>query len=205
MSIATDFNVGLEEIATSAFSVLHGALNAELAQIEAAKVVADAQLDEMRGRVPVPVTLEPVERGNFHLGHIPSLIEDDTPLDSYPNVSVMAYRAQPAAFSPLQDQATTYVDSLYVEVLVKAGPMDRSEPYRQAEICDKRIWRTAEAVVAVLLRNPTLGGTIAGLEDPTVIISEVFTRPQSDSNTEIDWFWQAGRVEFAISKFSPFE
>jgi hypothetical protein len=197
--------IGLEEIASEAFVVLHGALNAELAQIESESVAHDQRMDDIRGRQFQPVTLEPVDRNNFHLGHQPSLIDDDTPLESYPAVSVMCYRAQPSASSATFDHGTGYRNTLYVETLVKAGPEDPEEPYRTAEVCDKRIWRTIEAINNVLMRNQDLNGTIVCLEEPMAIISEVFERPESDINTEISWLWQAGRVEYGITKFSPHE
>lgn len=205
--LQTQPGIGLEEIATAAFTVLHGALNAELAQIEASKVDSDRMLDEMRGKQFEPVTLEPIERGNFHLGHVPSLIVDENgyapELNRFPAVSVMCYRAQPSPGGALFDHANEYADSLYVESIVTAGPDDGTG--RMEEVCDKRIWRTVEAVNNVLMRNQTLNGNVVALEQPTAVVSEVFLRPQSDLNTEITWFWQAGRVEYVVTKFSPFE
>lgn len=198
-------NIGLEQIATGAFRVLLLGLNAELAQIESAMVASDQETDEVRGRQYQPVTLEQVEKENFHLGHQPSLVLAELPLRTYPSVSVMAYRAQPAPGSALFDHGTEYRDSLYAEVLVKAGPIRQSEPWRAAEVCNKRLWRTLEAVNTVLMRHQDLGGLVTGLEDPQAISSEAFTRPESDENPENDWYWQAGRLEYLVTKFSPFE
>lgn len=207
MTIDQHISIGLEQIARAAFLVLLDGLNAELELWEAAMVPYDRELDEARGRQFVAVELERVERDNFHLGHIPSLIVDSQgrapALDAWPAISVMAYRSSPSAGNALWDHGDSYRDSLYVESIVKAGPDDGTG--RMAEVCDKRIWRTVEAVNNVLMRDRTLGGVVQGVEDPTAIVSEVFTRPQSDENPEIDWFWQAGRVEYGITKFSPYE
>lgn len=203
MTVDTVNGIGLEQIARGAYRVLHFGLNAELAQIESEMASADEDMASMRGVQYVPVSLEPVERENFHLGHVPSLIVDDSgwmpPLGWYPAVSVMAYRAQPSAGNAGWDQASSYVNALYVEALVKASQEEGEE------VCDLRIWRTIEAINRVLMRDRSLGGVVQEVGEPTAIVSEVFTRPQSDENSEITWFWQAGRVEYGVDKVSPFE
>ena len=201
--IDTEVGIGLEEIAVGAFVALFSELNAELAVIQAEKIEVDEMLAELRGLQPQPIELEPVGRSSFHLGHVPSLIADDSgwtpPLDWFPSASVMAYRANPSPGSGAWDQANSYLDSLYVEVIVK------SSEHEGEEVCDRRIWRTVEAVNRVLMRNQTLGGIVTGLENPTAVVSEVFTRGESDENPENVWFWQAGRVDYGVVKFSPFE
>lgn len=198
-------NVGLEQIATGAFEVLFLGINAEIAQIESEMVTFDQEKDEARGRIYKAVTLEPVDRNNFHLGHQPSLILDETPLTAYPSVSVMAYRSQTAPGSNLFDYGNNLRNSMYVEIVVKAGPIDPREPWLAFEICNKRLWRTVEAANAILMRHQDLNGLVSGLEDPSGISSEAFTRPESDENPENDWCWQAARLEYLVTKFSPFE
>lgn len=199
MSVLVDPGFGLEEVATGALYLLMDGLNEELEEIEAFKAPADEALADRRGVEYVPVTLEQVEDENFHLGHVPSLIEDSTPLDSYPALSVMAYRAGPAG-TDAGDHYAEYKDSMYVELLVKASPSEGEE------VCDKRAWRTADAVHNVIMRDRTLMGAVYEVGDsPTCLVSEVFVRPSNPSEGHgEDWFWQAARIEYGVNKYSPF-
>jgi hypothetical protein len=193
-----EHSTGLEDLAFGAFGVLFQNLNDEIAEVESSRAERDEAIAALRGLSYEPVELERVEDDHFYLGHVPSLILDETPLDNYPAVSVMSYRAQPEAFDSQLDQQMALRDLMYVEVLVKASPAEGEE------VCDRRIWRTCDAVNRTLMKNQTLNGAAFGLgQSPTVIISEVFTRPRSDTDDR-DWFWQAGRIEYGVTKFSPF-
>jgi hypothetical protein len=189
---------GLEEIARETFLILIDKLNGELLLQEAAWEQNDRDLAARRGIAYSEITLEEIPLNNFHLGNEPSLITDETPMLSYPSVSVMAYRAQPDAIDDF-DQAANYRDNLYVETVVKSSPVEGPE------VCDRRIWRTAESINNVIMRNRTLNGIVSEIDrSPTCIVSEVFKRPQESDHGE-DWYWQAARIEYGVTKLSPFE
>jgi hypothetical protein len=191
---------GLEEAAMGATKMLIEGLNDELVAVQDSRADADQELDDLRGIEYFPVELEAVALEDFHLGHDPSLLEDGTTLDRYPSISVMSYRAAPAP-TDTGDQYSEYRDSLYVELLVKASPQEG------AEVCDKRAWRTANAVHNVIARDRTLGGTTYEIEGaPTCLVSEVFTRAKNASEGHGEpWFWQAARIEYGVDKYSPFD
>lgn len=197
-SLSTIKGFGMEELSVSAFNVLFDELNDELAAVEVEKVELDRQLAARRRARYEPILLERIEDENFHCGNRPSLATDDEPLESYPNCAVMAFQSRPAAQDDY-DQGANYQDGIYVEVMVKASPEEG------AETCNRRIWRTVDAANNVMLRNRTLGGSIEDIGgSPSAIISEVFKRPGQSDYGE-DWFWQSGRIDYAPTKFSPFE
>lgn len=190
--------LGLEDMAVATFITLFQSLNANLAAIEAERAPRDEFLAELRGIDYEPVTLEQIEDEHFYLGHVPSLILDETPITNYPACAVMAYQASPESFDAQEDQLSAFRDRLYVEVMVKASPIEGEE------VCDRRVWRTADAVNRTITADQTLGGSTFGIGGAaTAIISEVMTRPVSDSD-DTDYFWQAARIEYGVTKFSPF-
>lgn len=193
--------IGLEKIATGALIVLIEDLNDCIEAEEAKYSDEDETLDHLRDRPYTPVTLEKVALEDFYLGNVPSLIEESTPLDRYPNVASMAYRAAKAVGDASNDHAEEFQNVLYIEALVKASPSEGEE------ICDKRIWRTVEAIHAAISKDRSLRGRVYEMEGtPTVIVSEVFSRPKNANEGHgEDWFWQAARIEYIVNQISPFE
>lgn len=199
--------IGLEEISVAASLLLIARLNDAIADVEDEMDPTDELLDNARGRQHVPVEIERVDvTKNLHVGSSPSMIVGEDgwmpPLNTWPAVSVMAYRALPSGGGADFDHAAIYVDSLFAETVVKAGP-EAGPPERRSEVCNKRIWRTLEAVNRVLMGDQSLGGIVNGLESPTAVISEAFERPEDDLGSDTTWYWQAGRVDYVISKLYP--
>lgn len=200
--------LGLEDISMAASLVLVARLNDAIADFESEMEPMDIMMDEARGRQHTPVEIERVDVArNLHVGSSPSLIIDETgwlpPLTDWPAVSVMAYRANPSSGDSSFDHGASYANALFVEAFVKAGP-DAGAPERRVEVCNKRIWRTLEAINRVLMSDSTLGGVINGLDSPTAVISEAFAREEDDLGSQTLWFWQAGRVDYVVNKFYPF-
>lgn len=201
-------NIGLEDISIGASLLLIAGINDQLTIIESEMDPMDEMLNDVRGRQHVPVSLERVDTSqNLHVGSSPSMIVDERdqlpPLSTWPAISVMAYRANPSGGNSSFDHGHSYADSLFVETVVKAGP-EAGPPERRIEVCNKRIWRMLEAINRVLMADQTLGGMVNGLESPTAVISEAFARPEDDLGTQNLWFWQAGRIDYIVTKFYPF-
>lgn len=185
-------SVGLEQIQRAAFMQLFAKLNACLGTVQAAWETSDERFAQVTGREYVPTLLESVEPENFHDGSRPSLI--GAPIEKYPNVSVMCYRGTPAPGTDQWDHQDIYRTNLVIETMVKAGPEEGEE------VCNRRAHRMVEAAHFALVSDKTLGGVISGFDGtPTTSVSELFTRKER-SHVGPHWFWQGGRLEFAVRK-----
>ena len=139
---------------------------------------------------------------NFHEGFRPSLI--NAPVEGYPNLAVMAYRATPGPGTELYDHQEKYRVTLVIETMVKAMSEEGEE------VCNHRAQRMVQAVHTCLMANQTLGGIVSGFDGtPTVSVTELFTRKDrggdaSSAGTRTSygphWYWQGGRMEYAVRK-----
>lgn len=195
-------SAGLAEIQRAAFFVLFDTLNGAIDRVNDAWQTSDESFALHTDRPFVPVTMEHVDPVNFHEGHRPSLI--DAPIVNYPNVAVMAYRAVPGPGTELYDHQEKYRVNLVVETMVKATEAEGES------FCDRRAQRMVTAVNACLMDNPTLGGAVSGFDGtPTVSVTEMFTRQDRGGDASSrgarasygpKWFWQGGRLEYAVRK-----
>lgn len=192
MTLITEPILGLESIQRTAFLILFDQLNGAVVQINNFMAIDDQELDAHLGRLYVPTVIEPVAAGNFYEGHRPSLI--DAPVPNYPNCSVWGVRTSPAAESPALDQMSISQTLLFIELMAKSAPEEGEG------IVNRRLLRMVEGVNLCVMSNPTLRGLVNGREaDPTVSISEVFTRKEQTAYGP-HWFWQGARVEFTVRK-----
>lgn len=190
-----DMSFGLEEMARSLLIMMHDEIDGKLSDIEDEWADEDESLDEMREIEHSPVPLEPIK--TYLLGHQPFLIEERTPVTVFPALATMAFRAGESPESD-GDHFDEFENAVFVEVFVKASPTEG------AEACDKRAWRTAEAIHRVVMQDPSLKGKCIELSEPSCVISEVFTREfNSAEGFGEEWFWQAARVEYGAKKISP--
>jgi hypothetical protein len=193
----------LEGLQDQAAIILAEEVNEEIASIDGQRVEADNALYTVLGLVTtLPMACEPIVE--FHPGHRPSLI--DAPIEHYPNLSVMAYQAQPRTSS--DDQGTWYGVTVSVEVMVKAVGSDDEDRFTREnqaaeELVNRRVQRTARAVHNVMLRDRSLGGFLigSGLGDtPTRTIGDAFARREKDGSGA-RWLWQGARMDFTIDKY----
>lgn len=200
--------VGLEDVQRAAFYVFFEGVNTALEQIESYWAERDQIFVERTGIDLDKTTLEEIPAQNFHEGHKPSLIRG-TPED-YPNLAVFATRATVAAESDRMDQMDAWVNSLLVEIMVKAEG-DTDADHRAEEIVNRRCHRTAEAVVLTLRRNINLGGAVRGIMTaPTISLGDVFAvRSTSDGGgypgqggSGGRYLWQGASIEFRVQKDS---
>lgn len=201
----TDKGLGLERIQREAFLVLYKNLNQELAILESAWALLDAELAVETGRDFDTITLEAVEDFNFHIGHRPSMIE--APIQRYPNVSCMAYSSGVDGLDDI-DQMASMRNRLFVECMVKSPHYDTttseaSDGEIEAErVVNARIQRMTDAVNNVIQNHRTLNGTVSAIgRSPTVIISDVFPR-QENTSYGPQWLWQGSRLEYDVSRVS---
>lgn len=193
MSLVLTPESALEVIERKALVVLFDNLNDELARQEAAWLTADEEFYTLLGRTPVAITLEPIKPENFYTGHRPSLIEDDEPIEHYPNVSVMSDLAQPVAGGNL-DHGSELNNSFYIEAIIKSESEDQ---------INSRCKRTGEAIRLTLMKNKTLSGLVEEINEPTVRISNVWTR-RSGRGHGAKLFFQMARLEYTVPKTGPY-
>lgn len=202
MQLVATPDTGLEQIQRAAFFVLFDTVNNALPLVEAAWAASDQSFSQRTGRVHVPTTLERVENANFHEGLNPSLIQ--SPADKFPNVSVLAYRATPGPGSDLYDHQEVYRVTLVIETMV------RSSEKEGTDMCNRRAHRMVQAIHTCMMANKNLGGIVSGFDGtPTTNVTEMFTRKDRGGSSSSrgartsygpEWFWQGGRLEYAVRK-----
>lgn len=181
--------IGIEPIQRAAFKQLYEGLNGALAQMALFMDFSDQEIATLRGQVYEPTVLEPVTPENFYEGHRPSLI--NAAIDKYPNCSVMANQATPAALD-LIDQADAYRCNLFVEVMAKTTDSE--------EVVNRRVQRMAEAVNITMMTDQSLGGVVTAFDGPpVVVVGDVFVRKEKTSYGA-EWLWQGARLEYAVRK-----
>jgi|1186.fasta_scaffold16160_4 hypothetical protein len=179
---------GLENVQRGVFLALFEGLNTAIDKMQSWYDASDQEFATRTGRVYVPTIVEHVDPANFHEGHKPSLA--NSPIDGFPNISVMALRSNPSIEDAALDQLSSYSNAVFVEILIKS---EKSE-----EETNRRIHRTVEAANFCLSNNPTLGGIASGLESvPGTDISEVFVKAERTSYGP-EWFWQGARIEYTV-------
>lgn len=185
----TEPGIGLELIQLETLKILINNLNDEIENQETLWGDRDKELNQLTGVQPIRTKLESVKEENFHSGHRPSLVLSP-PKPSYPNISVMAYRANP--LGEQIDQADNFTVTIDIEGMVKSND-------NEVEV-DRRCHRMVEAVHQVLIRHEDLGGTSFGWQnEPVVQITDIFTRREEKGHGK-DWYWQAFRLRWQISR-----
>jgi hypothetical protein len=118
----------------------------------------------------------------------------------------MALRAMPGPGSDSYDHQESYRIPLVIECMVKAMPQPASKDLNDASalaaaaLVNQRAHRMVEAINACMMRNTTLGGLVSGFAGaPTTSVTEMFTRKEKTAYGP-HWFWQGGRLEYAVRK-----
>lgn len=203
--------VGLEDLQRAAFYVFFEGMNNAIDEISDYWIPRDQEFDQLTGSSFSPIALEHISNENFHEGHKPSLLRGSP--ENYPNLTVFATQADPSAENSRFDQIDSWLNSLLVEVMVKA-PAPNPQDQSSETICNRRIQRTAEAVVLCLRRNQNLGGANYGLNQwPSILISDISAvrspsqggaypgqQGSSGARTGERYVWQGAAIRFRIQK-----
>jgi len=183
--------IATHEIQRDALVVLFDNLNDKIADLTPAWVARDTADYARLGRPAPGFTYEPVADINFYPGHVPSLI--NAPVERYPNVSTIAYQADPKRSS--DDWGENYTVLLNIEIMCKS--------LKSEEEVNSRIQNLLEAAHLVMMdsmNNQTLENTIPKLLMPRQTIGDVFVRRHEKSRGDI-WFWQGGALTYPVDKF----
>jgi len=185
-----EVGTGLELVQLEVGKILYEELNTEIDQFQSLWQQRDAEWQSLVGLGDADVVVEYIEDQNFHLGHRPSLILNDTPREAYPNISVMAYQGRPT--DNIIDQASNFNIAIDIEVMTKSESSELE--------VDRRTHRTVEAVQQVLSRNSSLGGKSLGWDNaPIIQLTDIFARQENVSTGE-QWFWQGSRIRYTLDK-----
>lgn len=159
-----DESIGYEPIGRAVRLLLSRDLDDELAAQEGKWRSADLKLQTLGFDPGVgQVDLERIPNGHLHEGPHESFLE--SPASSFPNVSMMAYQHAPTTIS-IFDQLYTYDVTLFVETMVKSGPVTRGTETAHETIVHRMIQRTTEAVNNVIRRDKSLLGTVLPQQAP---------------------------------------
>lgn len=155
------------------------------------------------GRTNPTIQAEPIANANFYPGHVPSLI--DAPIDRYPNVAVMAFRADVVPSD--DDWAESYLTQVAVEIMCKfvstADSPDQTADALAAEAVNSRIKRTAAAVHSCIKSDDArhLFKTVPRIgETPNIITTDVFVRKEEKGRGP-RWFWQGARMDYRVRQW----
>lgn len=191
--------IGFEPVTRAARLLLVRDLNDEIAR-QAERwgqedlAVQSLGLDPGVGQVDV----EAVADENFHEGpHISFLM---APPERFPNVSVMAYMTAPAG-SQLLDRADTSDLTLFVDTMVKAGPVPSGQETAFETIVHRRIQRTTEAVNNVIQRDPMLLGTVLGHGPPRGGIGQQ-AWVRNDGTSPTRYLWHGSRLQYTLQRIT---
>lgn len=187
MDITPDITT--EEIQRQAIKILYDNLNTEITNRSANWIVEDAAYYASIGRSAPGFTVETISAENFYPGVVPSLIL--APIENYPNVSAYAWSATPTNSG--DDVAEEYRIVLSIEVMVKSIDSELE--------ANTRIQKTLEAIHAIMVKNPSINGTINTISPPSMSSGDVFVRRQEKSRGD-RWFWQGGRLDYTGEKFA---
>lgn len=195
MNLLTSASTGLEEIGREACLILIEEINDELEAQETSWHTKDKEFAAARGVAYEPIFLEKIQPSNIHHGHRPSLIE--APITEYPNLSIMAYTSDVSDDD--MDQVAKHENIMFVELMCKATSQEHTDP---EELLNRRVDRTADAVVAVINRNKNLNGKVDPFDDaPRVSISNIFSRSEFTGSGPT-FIWQGARLDYVFNKIA---
>lgn len=195
--------LGTEEVVDEVFLVLRDSLNSA---IESQQARMDEIDQERAARLGIPLerlVIEPVDVtsrpgfpfGNFHVGSIPSFVQDGDRVENYPMVAVTAGRTVPAG-DGLVDQLRVFNNAVSIHSFGRANPQEGPE------VAYRRVMRMAEAVHQIVHGHPQLRDLLQGVQGPTLVErSEPWLFPVGDGHGE-DWCWMAVMHQYQIKNYS---
>lgn len=197
--VAPDEAIGYEPVTRAVRLLLADRLADELA-VEAERWrSADLQLQQMGFDPGVgQIDLEPIPNSHLHEGPHESLLM--APAESFPNVSMMAYLHAPSA-SQMFDTFDSHDITLFVETMVKSGPVTPGTEVAHETIVHRRIQRTTEAVNRVVRGDLTLLGTVMPQElPPRGGIGRQAWVQNNQNETGQRFMWHGSRLQYTLKR-----
>lgn len=186
----------MEDLVDLMIDTLEAKLNDQLVVQAESREPNDQARAARRGVEYVPITLDPVAPTSFHVGSVPSLIQDDLPEDAYPYVAVTFDDSTPDPEDARQDHRNVYRDTIMVHTVAKASLAEGPE------FAFRRAARMAEAAYSVVMGDAMLARMVRGVSNPMrALISEPF-RFNPTGIEEGDMFWQSAGAQYAAKVYT---
>jgi hypothetical protein len=175
--------IGLEVVQTALLIALKERLDTQLTRVAAAFDIVDRQIAQTLGQPYTRTTLEPVV--NYYAGTREGVI--GMPWDSFPALCVDCQDAVQSNGRGTDQSERAYTLAPFIDCFVRSEPFeqpinvdyDSSQELIRARVeqeglVDRRAKRMAEAIVAVIDDDPSLGGLCLELPTPRVRLVDPF-------------------------------
>lgn len=193
--------LGFEVVGRACQRLMIEKLNDEIDEQSERWKAADLALQELTGGPVGQIDVEHVPAASVWEGPHKSLL--DQPPEALPALNIMGYVINP---DPDQlDQLETIRIRLYIEALVKAGPVPVDQETAFETIVHRRIQRTTEAVNAVVMRDRTLRGAVRPIQSlPLGGIGQSAWLRKEEKGRGPRWLWQGSRLEYTLQRQADF-
>jgi hypothetical protein len=193
--------IGFEPVTRSTRLLLARDLNTEIDQQSERWNQADLYLQQLGFDVGVgQIDIEHIPNDHIHEGPHESFLM--APAEAFPNISIMAYVTTPSP-SQAYDTLDSHDLVLFVETMVRAGPVAVGTEVQFETIVHRRIQRTTESVNAVIRRDTTLLGSVSPQQLPARGgIGKQAWIQNVNNETGQRYMWHGSRLEYRLQRFS---
>lgn len=188
--------IGVEELLDVVEVKLREKINNAIDRQQERWADMDEARADMRGVNHVPIELEHVEPSNFYTFHIPSLVEDDLPLDHFPYIAVVPDDNVADPEDASMDQIDVRQNSISIHAIAKATAEEG------AEVAGRRAARMAEAIWSVVSTDPVLKAMLRGISNPMrARMSEPFSF-NIEGLEDQNYWWVAAGTQYSVKNLS---
>jgi hypothetical protein len=197
-------SIGLEEAQVAAVVQIAEHLDASLTRQSQAWDPIDQQVSVKLGTRYRRTVLERPPKGCIYPGVRGGVLE--MPWDKFPALYVMADRATSAADSNDNTATAHRQIQLYVEAIIRSDPFnyeDTNERVFHEGAVDRRAKRTINAIIECIGLDPSLGGAVLPLPDPSAGQTDSFTLQGHDPRDKTKKrVFAAIRIDWTLDSYS---
>jgi hypothetical protein len=197
-------SIGLEEAQIAAVVQIHDHIEVCLKRQSEAWDAIDQQISQKLGARYRRTVLEVPPKGCIYPGVRGGVLE--MPWDRFPAIYAMADRAT-AAEDSNENTATAHRRvALYVEAIVRSDAFnyeDKAERIFHEGAVDRRAKRTINAIIECIALDPSLGGAVLPLPDPSAGQTDPFTLQGQDPKDKTKKrVFSAIRIDWTLDTYS---
>lgn len=188
--------LGTEELLDNIDLVLRRELNTAIDYQQVSWDQHDQERATEIGKPYTQLVLEKVDPVNFHVGSIPSFVQQEDRLTYYPMVATAPGNTVPDAEDAIADQYSIFQNAVEIHAFTRANPIEG------ATIAWRRAERMSEAIHQVISTDVNLRRVVAGISGPLFVRrTEPWAYPVEDGHGEDWWFYGIGRT-YQIKNYS---